>query len=112
MRSGGDESLTAELLRAWRSGMKIEEVLLNLGSFDQEATIFATEPWTRRSDAVVDFPPDDHSLPESAIAAGADYFLEVSIALECLNGWIRHLKYTPSSDEICDRLIYYARYDA
>lgn len=92
--------------------MKLEEVLLNLGNFDQEATIFATEPWTRRSDAVVDFPLGDLSLPESAIAAGAEYFLEVSIALECLNGWSRQLKHTPTSDEICDRLIYYARYDA
>lgn len=92
--------------------MKLEYVLLNLEKFDKEGTIYALEPWGRTSKSLVAPEPNDGTLPPEASENGMKYFLEIDIALEHLEGWIGNLGYVPSAEEICERLICYARNDA
>ena len=83
-----------------------------LGSLDQEATIYAAEPWTSASRAIVAREPDSGGLPAEAQSRGLKYFLEVAIACDFLNGWATSLGHDPSNQERCDRLIQYAVNDA
>ena len=72
-------------------------------------TIYALEPWSCDSEAVVAKEPTDGGLPEIAAAQGMRYFLEVSVAKELLEGSERR---HPFARVNCDRLIGYAKYDA
>ena len=93
--------------------MNLEYVLLNLERIYRDTPICAREPWCRDSGALGEIVPDeDDPLSANAAKFGRQYFLEVSIAPDCLKGWISHLDYTPSTHEIRERLIYYANYDA
>jgi hypothetical protein len=56
------------------------EVIAGLSAADDDLTIYAEEPWTPRSRAVVAEEPDDGSLPGEA--QGLRYFLEVFLGRE------------------------------
>jgi hypothetical protein len=82
---------------------------------DDETTIYACEPWTEASDAMVALPDPErkpYAIPLEVVEAGMNYFLDVFIAREVVEGLIAFLGKTPNSTAICQRLIEYATYDA
>jgi hypothetical protein len=96
--------------------IKLLEVVERLAELDDEDTIYACEPWTEDSDAMV-APEDPESsapfgIPLEAADAGMNYFLEVLIAREVVEDWVASLGEKPNSTAICRRLITYAIDDA
>jgi len=90
--------------------MTIADVVRSLNSLNSESTIYAAEPWMGESEAIVAFGPDSGRLPAEAVRASFTYFLEVFIAREVLEDWVR--KTLPTLEEKCARLIQYAINDA
>ena len=90
----------------------LQDLVENLADIDPEMTIYAVEPWTGKSRAVVAMEPEEGGLPEEAVSAGAAYFLEVFLALDFLDDWRASLDHEPSDGESCERLIQYAIADA
>jgi len=90
----------------------LKSIVADLPVLDQEATIYAAQPWTGESKAVVANESHAGGLPEVAKAAGLKYFIEVAIARDFLEGWASTLDHAPSAQESCDRLIQYAINDA
>ena len=89
--------------------MTLRDVVRELATFDENADIYAREPWTANSQAVVVLGDVEC---ERAIEHGLMGFLEIRMARELLEDWIQDLPERPSLDEQCARLIYYARFDA
>lgn len=96
--------------------VKLIELVERLAELDGEDTIYAREPWTEDSDAMVAREDPDRKpfgIPLEAAEAGMQYFLEVFIARdEVLEGWIASLDEKPTLAAICRRLIEYAINDA
>ena len=88
------------------------DLVERLASLDQEATIYTEEPWTPASKALVAIEPSCGGIPKEAQESGLTYFIEVSIALDHLDGWTSYLDHTPSVQQKCERLIQYAITDA
>src|SRR5437868_4877609 len=88
--------------------LKLIDIVDLAYTFDDQATIYAKKEWDGQSDAVVDFEPDDGSLPISARSIGATYFLEVSILLDVIEFYNK----TAKTIALIDCVIYYAKYDA
>jgi hypothetical protein len=91
--------------------MNLLDVIRDLDSFDREDTIYAKEPWSPDSMAMVVKEPEEGD-PEEPKKIGLKYFLEVYTALEGLEAWQRNVNPNPTLAEKCDRVIYYATYDA
>ena len=91
--------------------MKLIKVINRLDDFDEESTIYLSRPWGLSSLATVEYEPEDGSLPHEAGQLGLVYFLEIFIAKEFLEGWLSNSK-QKSDDDICRRLIDYAKNDA
>ena len=89
---------------------KLIDVVANLESYDADLTIYATKPWTCESDALVAREPAEGGVPPEARMCRAEYFLEIFVANEVLEGWFAAAR--PSTRERCDRLIRYAIDDA
>lgn len=92
--------------------MTLADVAARLSEFDQTYTIYAAEPWTAASSAIVDYEPDEGGLPAEATKLGLSYFLEIEIANDVRDGWISAQEQQPDDAEICQRLIDYAVNDA
>ncbi|QEX16440.1 hypothetical protein FRZ44_17330 [Hypericibacter terrae] len=92
--------------------VRLAEIVERLSEFDGNDTIYALEPWTEDSDAIVAPEPKSGGLPPEAAEAGMKYFLEISIASDFVEDWITSLKEKPSSSAVCQRLIQYAINDA
>lgn len=93
--------------------MKLLDIVGRLSDFDEDDTIYVAEPWTEDSNAMVATAPDDSTVPPKAAAkAGLTYFIEIFIAIEFTEAWVASLEEKPSLSAICERLIYYATYDA
>ena len=93
--------------------MKLLDVVGRLSDFDDDDTIYVSEPWTKDSDAMVATAPDDTMEPPKAAAkAGLTYFIEIFIAVEFTEAWVASLEEEPSLSAICQRLIEYAINDA
>jgi len=92
--------------------MTLLEAIGSFKSLDQESTIYAVKPWTPSSEVVLELEPEEGELPPGTIPAGFDYFLEVFIVEEFLDGWASNWPSEPSLYEKCERLIQYAIYDA
>ena len=90
----------------------LRNIVKGLANLDTQATIYAAEPWTSESKAIVANEPPPGGLPEEAKMCGLKYFIEVAIASDFLEGWASTLGYAPSAEESCDRLIQYAINDA
>ncbi|ESW89017.1 MULTISPECIES: hypothetical protein [unclassified Mesorhizobium] len=88
------------------------DIVGRLPEFDEEDTIYVSEPWTEDSDAMVATGPEGALVPAEAAKEGLTYFLEIHIAIEVIEAWVASLKERPSLSAICERLIYYATYDA
>jgi hypothetical protein len=84
------------------------ELVANLASYDPELTVYAVRPWTCDSEAVVAREPEQGGLPHQARSCGAEYFIEVFVAKEFLEGWIVSAERRASAQERCERLIHYA----
>jgi len=78
----------------------------NLLELDRELTIYAAEPWTPNSAAILAEQEGDRAHSAAAAAKGMAYFIEVFIAQDFLDTWIKEKK--PSAEEICKNLIYCA----
>jgi hypothetical protein len=92
--------------------MKLVEVVSNLASYDEELTIYAKEPWTCDSEAILAYESDAGGVPPEATGTGATYFIEVFIANEFLDGWRNSQQRAVTAQEQCERLIQYAIHDA
>ena len=95
--------------------VKLVKLVERLAELDDEDTIYACEPWTEDSDAMV--APDDQEsvpfwVPPEAAEAGMKYFLEVLTTREVVEGWLSNLDEKPTLAAICQRVIHYAIYDA
>lgn len=91
--------------------MTLADVSARLDEFDRTYTIYAAEPWTPASTAVVAYEPDEGGLPAEAQRWGLSYFLEIEIAANVKDGWISAQECL-GDVEICQRLIDYAVKDA
>ncbi len=92
--------------------MTLIETIRDLDAVDIGSTIYAAEPWTEQSTAIVAPEPQSGEPPERARQLGLKYFLEVAIARTFLEGWISNLGAEPTLTERCARLIQYAVTDA
>lgn len=92
--------------------MTLVEAIHQLDSLDQESTIYAAEPWTEHSLVIVENEPELGGLPKNAEDLGFQYFIEVFIAKEFLDGWVGSLEKVPTPSEKTARLIQYAINDA
>jgi len=92
--------------------MKLIDVVQELDSVDGGATIYAVEPWTADSPAIVDTESEAGGLPATASGQGMTYFLEVFIARDFLTDWQEAQSQLPTLAEKCERLIRYAVDDA
>jgi hypothetical protein len=91
---------------------KLIELVTELDALDADGTIYAAEPWTEVSVAIVAQEPESGGLPVEAEVLGLKYFLEVIIAREVLDGWTSNRDVQPTLPQKCARLIKYAIYDA
>jgi hypothetical protein len=92
--------------------MKLIEAIGDLGCLDDGSTIYAAEPWTPDSPAVVLPEPDAKGVQVEAHGLRMQYFLEVVVARDILEGWAVNLEREPTLQEKCARLILYAITDA
>ncbi len=88
------------------------DLVTKLRSLDQRFTIYAVEPWTCDSEAIVAQEPDSGGQPAEADAIGAVYFIEVFIAIEFLEAWMAAEKRPIADRGRCERLVRYALQDA
>ena len=91
---------------------RLIEVVDRLSEFDDNGTIYASEPWTETSCAIVAVEPEVGGLPLEAAERGVTYFLEVSIARDFIEDWQSLQNEKVTSSDICRRLIQYATNDA
>jgi len=89
-------------------GKTLGELLKSLDLLDSQLTIFAEKidgEWVPSSLAWLGEPVDGPVPP--------NYFLEVEIAMEVVEDWIKYqLKRKPTPEELVSRIIYYATNDA
>ena len=89
--------------------MDLQEVVLNLGSFDDDAIICVKRPWSEVAPARVVNAGEDPAVPAEHLDAGFAYFLEVHLAKEVLE------LIANRSSTVLERirlLVYYAENDA
>jgi hypothetical protein len=93
---------------------RLADIIARLSEFDDEDTIYASEPWTDNSDAIVlPYREEDDGEPHpEATGAGLAYFLEIDLAKELVEDWIAYLGADPGAAAICERVIQYAINDA
>ncbi len=94
------------------STTKLIDVVTQLEVYDAESTIYAVQPWTCDSEAVVVREPPQGGVPPEATSRSAAYLIEVFIAREFLEGWTISEERSVSVREQCERLIRYAVDDA
>jgi hypothetical protein len=92
--------------------MTLKEVVARIDEYDQKQTIYAAEPWTQNSVAIVDYEVENGGPPTRAVKAQLAYFLEIDIVQRVIYDWIMSLGREPSKLELCQRIIDYATNDA
>lgn len=92
--------------------MTLSEAINSWREQDEEAIIYAVRPWTKDSVALVAVDPEDGGDPDEALAISADYFLEIAVVSEFLEGWLDSRDGLATTDLICERVIQYAVNDA
>jgi hypothetical protein len=92
--------------------MTLIEAVRDLRLLDDEGTIYAEEPWTEDSRAVVAREPPAGGHPAGAEALRLKYFLEVFVARDFLADWGAVLGAQPALRQKCARLIRHALTDA
>lgn len=89
--------------------MNLAEALDQVEDLDDDLVIFAKEPWSLHTDAMVDLLDDEFRPPQKIIDLGFSYFLEIAVAKEVL-GVFGDRETTP--EERSSLLMYYAENDA
>ena len=92
--------------------MTLIDVINKLDSFDDDDNIYVKRPWKPESESIVAIDPDTGGIPIDAKKINAEYFLEIFIAAEFLEGWLLNVAQKQSAEEQCLRLIKYAENDA
>ena len=92
--------------------MTLGEVVSQLDAFDEESTIYASEPWNENSRVIVTQEPQLGGQPKNVEDLGLRYFLEVFVAKDFLEGWMANLGRVATASEKTVRLIQYAVNDA
>jgi len=88
--------------------MRLADIVTGLEATDDSLCIVAKRPWTADSEAKLMHFTEDFRIPEEALSAGYEYFLEVSVARnEVLSGSV-----ALSDDQKIAAVIYYAENDA
>ena len=88
----------------------LRNVLASIEDIDDEATIYAQQPW--RPDSATAIARMDEEASE-ATARGLAYFLEVAIVREAVEVWGTWREgRQPTPDERCEAAIHYAVNDA
>ena len=75
---------------------------------ESEATIFVKRPWKKGSSIYIEESEVDDA---TELRDGCEYFIEVNLAHEFLQDYIE-ANPSASLKSSCDRLIYYAEFDA
>jgi hypothetical protein len=97
---------------------RLADIIARLSEFDIGDTIYAREPWTEGSDAMVATEPQPEDWesgglpPPVATAAGLTYFLEIDLAKDLVEQLIASSSDDLSASAVCGGLIYYAINDA
>lgn len=92
--------------------MTLIELIASLDEVNDDATIYALEPWSHRSVAIIAMEPLEGGLPVEAKQAGLSYFLEVDVAREVLESLQDSSSARVTDGQRCDRVIHYAINDA
>lgn len=89
----------------------LRDALASIDGFDEEATIYAREPWGPTSAAVIAIEGEESAT--KAISEGFTYLLEVSLAKDVIDVWSAWRSGdVPSADQRCEAVVYYAMNDA
>lgn len=89
----------------------LRQLLAQFSALDDDATIYASRPWSSSSEAVCAH--EDDAEARAALAAGLEYLLEVNLAQDVIHVWSdRRRGMTPTLAQQCDAVIYYAEHDA
>jgi len=89
--------------------MTLDNVLADLSSHRGSLAIYVAPPWQPQSEAVVVAEPEDGSVP--AAARGLTYLTTVREARRAIEER-RSRRPDEPHEELCEAVIYYARYDA
>jgi hypothetical protein len=92
--------------------MTLLQIIERLSEFDGEDTIYAAKPWTDGSKAILARMTLEGGPPAEALKAGLPYFLEIDIARDFVEDWIKYLGFDPGPSATCGRVIQYAINDA
>ena len=92
--------------------MTLHDVVELLPLLNEELTIYALSPWSPASPAITAIEPESGGLPDAARQQALEYFIEVFVAREFLDGWLENLGREATTNERCQRLIQYAQNDA
>jgi hypothetical protein len=98
--------------------IRLADIIARLSEFDIGDTIYAREPWTEGSDAMVATEPQPEDWesggqpPPEATAAGLTYFLEIDLAKALVEQLSASSSDEPSASDVCRELIHYAINDA
>ena len=87
------------------------ETIQALYTLDPNDTIYAVEPWDGNSIALVTQEPSCGGHP-TVDGLQLGYFLEVDVAQDFLEHWMRSLNIKPSLEAKVERLVQYAINDA
>lgn len=87
------------------------QIIDGLHGSDDDATIYAIEPWRKDSPALL---VSEESHEPFKVVGGTKYtyFLEVSLSKQFLSEYTTHAEQSPSLEQKCERLIQYAIDDA
>ena len=89
--------------------MTLQDLLADLSRHRGSRAIYVARPWAPGSEAAVVDEPEDGSIPPEA--AGMTYLTTVGEARRALDERCAR-RPDESIEELCEAVIYYARYDA
>jgi len=89
--------------------MNLHEAIAHLSAVPEATFICAQRPWSPASEVRLIPFPEDLRIPDAVKAEGFEYFLEVSTALEILEGFLAQ---KPTPAQVTRLVIYYAENDA
>ena len=95
--------------------MKLIDFLPDIDHYHRKLTIYASKnpAWQSDSEIILVHDPDGRTLPLTRDGVEFDYFLEVYLAKDVMRVWKQwHGDKTPSPEEMCAAVIYYAENDA
>ncbi len=92
--------------------MKLIDVVENIENIEDELIVFQENPDDYNSDVILTNSEKGGDLVENENGGKYHYLIEIFLAKEFIDDWVRSLDYTPSSEEITRRLHSYAINDA